>query len=104
VDVRRRVQDHIESGHACWNPVVRLELWNGARGMREKKALSEFERALPELPMSSEVWELAYELARRARAAGFTVPLADLLIAACARHHQARIFSIDDHFLALAKL
>ncbi len=103
-DVRRQVQGHVQGGHACWNPVVRLELWNGARGEREKKALREFEEALPELPMPAEVWGLACDLARRARAAGLTIPIADLLITACARYHRVEVLSVDEHFPALAEL
>lgn len=104
VDVRRRVEGHLQSGGACWNSVVRLELWNGARGGREKKILSEFEKALPELPMPAEVWELAYDLARRTRTAGWTIPIADLLIASCGRYHRVEVFSADEHFSALAEL
>ncbi len=103
-DVRRQVQGHMLSGDARWNSVVRLELWNGARGEREKKVLREFEGVLPELSMPTEVWELAYELARRARAAGRTIPIADLLICACARYHQVEVLSVDEHFAALAEL
>lgn len=103
-EVRRRLQAHVEGGRACWSPVVRLELWNGARGAAEKKALREFEQVLPELDMPGEVWEIACDLARRARAAGLTVPVTDLLIVACARHHGVEVDSLDAHFADLAKL
>jgi len=83
---------------------VRLELWNGARGEKEKKALKEFEEAMPELEVTAEVWDEACELARRAREAGLTVPATDLLIAACARHHGAAIEAVDPHFAQLAKI
>ena len=103
-EVRRRLHEHLESGRACWMPVVRLELWNGARGDREKKALREFEEVLTELEMTGEVWDIACDLARRSRSAGMTIPVADLLIAACARHHGLEIESTDAHFTALGKL
>ena len=102
--VCRRMNDLVRSGQACWSPVVRLELWNGARGIREKKALREFEQVLPELEMPAEVWEIACELARNARTAGLTIPATDLLIAACARHHGVEIESTDAHFTELNKL
>jgi predicted nucleic acid-binding protein len=85
-------------------PMIRLELWNGARGDREKKALREFEQVLPELEVTAGVWEAAYDLARRARAAGLTIPVADLLIIACARHHGVAIETTDAHFAELEKL
>ncbi|NJN05472.1 MAG: prolyl oligopeptidase family serine peptidase, partial [Rhodobacteraceae bacterium] len=33
-EVRRKIHAYLHGGHACWMPVVRLELWNGARGDR----------------------------------------------------------------------
>jgi predicted nucleic acid-binding protein len=103
-DIRKRVHEHMQGGQACWMPVVRLELWNGARGDREKKVLREFEQVLPELEVTAEVWNVAYDLARRARAMGLTIPVADLLIIACARHHGVAIETTDAHFAALEKL
>jgi predicted nucleic acid-binding protein len=100
----RRVHEHLKSGRACWMPMIRLELWNGARGEREKRALREFEQVLAELEVTPDVWEAANDLARRARAAGLTVPAADILIAACARHHGVEIESTDAHFADLEKL
>jgi len=103
-EVRRRVHEHVHGGRACWTPVVRLELWNGARGDREKKTLREFEQVLPELDMPAKVWDIACELARRARAAGLTIPITDLLIAACARHHGVEVESTDAHIAELREL
>jgi predicted nucleic acid-binding protein len=50
------------------------------------------------------VWNAAFDLARRARSAGVSVPATDLLIAACARHHQVTLEHADSDFLQLAKL
>ncbi|WP_428100985.1 PIN domain-containing protein [Candidatus Rariloculus sp.] len=97
-DVRKNVEAALLSGEACWCQMVQLELWNGARGSHEKKVLRDFSRALPELPIGDEVWKSAYELAQRARAQGITVPATDVVIAACARHHGARIEAADNDF------
>lgn len=102
--VRQRVFGYLRHGQACWTSVVRLELWNGARGEREKRVLREFEQVLPELEMSTLVWEEAYALARRARASGHTIPIPDLMIFACARHHQVEVDSTDEHFRLLQNL
>jgi len=101
-EVRDRVNGHLLSGEACWLPIIRLELWNGARGDREKRALREFERTMTELEMNGQVWDEACELARRARAAGLTVPATDILVTACARHYGAEIEAADLHFSELA--
>ena len=92
----------LQAGTARWCPIVRLELWNGAGGDREKKTLREFERLIPELSITPEVWDGAFELARRCRAAGVTVPATDLLVHACARHHGAALEQADSDFEAIA--
>lgn len=102
--VRARVEAALTAGKACWCPLVRLELWNGAAGAREKKILRDFEAVLPELPFDDEVWASAFELARKARSAGVSVPATDLLIAVCARRHRAVLESSDSDFDRLAEL
>lgn len=102
--VRGRVEAVLQAGTACWCPVVRLELWSGAGGDREKKVLRDFERWLPTLAISEAVWEEADALARKAHQAGVSVPATDLLIAACARHHGARLEHADSDFDLLRKV
>lgn len=96
--VRARVERSLRSGEACWCPLVQLELWNGARGKRERKVLREFARVLPELSIDQEVWTRAYELATGARERGVTVPATDVLIAACALRHGTGLESADSDF------
>ena len=96
--VRRRVEELLSSGEAAWCPVVRLELWNGARGQTEHRALREMEESLPSLEMVPPVWDLAVRMAAAARSRGITVPSSDLLVAACARHHSIVIEHADTHF------
>ena len=104
VAVRDRVMRALDAGEACWCPIVRLELWNGAGGDRDKKVLRDFERVLPELAVDGAVWNVAYDLARRARSAGISVPSNDILIAACARHHHVELEHADSDFSHLEKL
>jgi predicted nucleic acid-binding protein len=94
----------LTSGDACWCPLVRLELWNGAAGDRDRKILRDFEAVLPELPIDDEVWSTAYALARRARAVGVSAPASDILIAACARRHDADLETADSDFELLASV
>jgi len=100
--VRARVEATLANGEACWCPLVRLELWNGASGDRDRKILRDFENVLPELAIDDEVWTTACELARRARAAGISVPATDVLIVACARRHGAGVETADSDFERLA--
>ena len=100
--VRARVESALVNGEACWCPLVRLELWNGAAGERDRKILRDFEAVLPELAIDDEVWSAAYELARSARSAGVSVPASDILIAACARRHGVALETADADFDRLA--
>lgn len=100
--VRFRVEAALTSGQACWCAPVQLELWNGARGIKERAVLGKLAETVPDLPIDEAVWEKAYDLARRARAKGVTVPAIDLIIAACAQHHGASLESSDADFDLLA--
>jgi predicted nucleic acid-binding protein len=51
-----------------------------------------------------DVWRGAYALARKARAAGVSIPATDLLIAACAKRHDAEPEHSDSDFTQLEKL
>lgn len=101
--VAGRVRNILEQGEACWCAMVRLELWNGAGGRREKRVLKEFEAALIDLPINEPVWECANDLARVCRENGVTVPATDLLVTACAAHHGARIETTDRDFEKIAR-
>lgn len=96
---RARVSATLEAGTARWCAMVRLELWNGARGAHEKKVLREFERLVPELPTDALVWDAAFEWSRRCRTAGITVPSTDVLIFACAEYHGAALEHADEDFV-----
>lgn len=102
--VRARVEQALREGLACWCPMIRLELWNGAGGEREKRVLRDLERVLPELQIDANVWQAAYDLAFRARTAGVTIPASDLLIAACGRYHGAALETSDTDFDQLVNL
>jgi predicted nucleic acid-binding protein len=102
--VRERVTRALEAGEACWCPIIRLELWNGAGGDRDKKVLRDFERLLPELAIDAAVWSDAFDLARRARSAAISVPATDILIAACARRHRVELEHADSDFARLEKI
>jgi len=75
-----------------------VELWNGAQGHPEKKALEELEAEVRLLAINEPVWAKARQLARRSREKGITVTSADLVIAACAANYQVDLEHCDTHF------
>ena len=97
-EVRERVRSILEEGEVAFCGQVLLELWNGAKGQREKKQLKQLEMEIPILPINDEVWQLSYEFAKKCREKGLTVPNSDLLIAACASFHQVKLEQCDSHF------
>lgn len=103
-DKRDQVNALLERGVACWCPVVRLELWRGVTSDNERRVLRQYEKLLPDYEISPEVWEHAIRLADHGRSSGLTVPLADLLIFACARAHGLVLAHDDVHFQQLEKV
>ncbi len=102
--MRRKVQLALEDGTAAFCDMVLLELWSGAQGGRERKYLKALERDIECLPTNARVWKRSRDLARRCRQAGLTIPATDILIAACALHHGARVLHRDEHFEQIQKV
>ena len=101
---RNRVNALLLSGEAAWCAVVRLELWRGIASDGERRALRQYEARIPDYAITAAVWDRAMELASRGRRAGMTVPVADLLIFACALVHELDLARDDQHFDQLASL
>ncbi len=102
--VAGKVKRLLVEGFACWNEMILLELWNGARGGYERRILREMERDIEVLPITSNVWQRAYGIARMARNKGLTIPNTDLLIFAAAKHYKLPLEHCDNHFSSLEKL
>lgn len=104
VEVRERVRELILAGQAVWCDLVRIELWNGARGEYEIRRLAELETEIFTLPTDDPVWALARDLAKKCRKTGKTIPATDLVIGSCALHHGANLEHRDPHFDVLLKM
>ena len=101
---RSRVNALLLSGDAAWCPVVRLELWRGVASDSERRTFRQYEARIPDYAITAAVWDQAMELARVGRRAGLTVPIADILIFACALVHEIDLAHDDTHFDRLASL
>jgi predicted nucleic acid-binding protein len=86
------------SGEAAWCDMTLVELWHGVRGSREKRELAEMENEIERMPVDAAVWRLASKLALRCREKGITVPVSDIVIAACAVTHKMELEHCDKHF------
>jgi len=103
-EVGERVEALVLADESAWCDMVLLELWNGARGQTEKRKLEDLKATAHHLQTTKEVWELAARLATRCREKGKTFPAVDILVAACAVHHDVEVEHHDAHFDELMPL
>ena len=92
------------SGEAAWCDITLVELWHGVRGTKEKRELAEMENEVELIPVDAAVWRLSSKLALRCREKGITVPLSDIITAACAATHGLELEHCDKHFNELLPL
>jgi predicted nucleic acid-binding protein len=93
----QRVKTLLVRGNAAWCDMTLVELWNGAQGHAEKKALEELEAEVQLCSVNEMVWAKARLLARRSREKGVTAASADILIAACAASYSLELEHCDSH-------
>jgi predicted nucleic acid-binding protein len=103
-DIKRRLGELLLAKEAAWCDVVLLELWNGANAEKDAAAIIELEKYVIDFEIDDAVWRRSHDLARRARAKGWSFPVPDLLIAACAAHHGVSVESRDAHLEKLEGL
>ncbi len=97
-DIGDRVEVLVLSGEAAWCDVTLVELWHGVRGTKEKRELALMEKEIEHVSVDATVWRLASKLALRCREKGITVPVSDIIIAACAATHGLEMEHCDKHF------
>ena len=92
------LESHLQKGHLMTCGAVRAEVLRGARHPVVRTELLTLFSAMNEIATSSEVWDrtaaLAWTLDRRGR----VIPLADILIAACALEANVPLVTFDGHF------
>ncbi|MGH7992704.1 MAG: PIN domain-containing protein [Limisphaerales bacterium] len=94
----QRVKTLLTRGDAAWCDMTLVELWNGAQGHIEKKALEELEAEVQLYALNEPVWARARLLARRSREKGITATSADIVVAACAAEYGLELEHCDSHF------
>ena len=99
--MKNQVRSLLLDGAVLLCPVVLAELWMGAGSQKDQTELLDLSAVLRCLPMTDEVWECSFRLARICRAKGTPVPSSDLLIASCAFIHGVKVLAKDKHFQTL---
>jgi len=96
------LRQSILGGLAVTCPIIVLELLQGCRSVEERDALRIKLESLEVLPITSLVWEKAYELGFTLRRKGVTVPTTDLIIAALAIEAKSLLLHQDAHYEKIA--
>ncbi len=97
-EIGDRVELLVLRGEAAWCDMTLVELWHGVRGAKEKLALADLEKEIERVPVDAAVWRFASKLALKCREKGVTVPISDLVIAACAVTFKLELERCDAHF------
>ena len=82
---------------------VRFEMLRAARPQEARLLEAQFD-TLPMLPTPADLWQQAINLGQACRQIGRTVLSLDLLIAAVALHHNAKLVSFDADFETIASV
>ena len=101
-EVAQAVDVALAEGRAAVCEVVTAELLAGCRTRAEFRRMELRLAALVWLPLTEECWARAAALGFNLRRQGLTVPLADRLVAVCARVHGAEVLHCDAHFDLMA--
>ena len=97
-----RVRALLKSREAAWCEIVALELLNGAKSGQVQR-IQNLRREVWLFEVDSRVWSAALRLAGAARASAVTAPVADVIVAACARSYDLEIeHHGDTHFKNLS--
>ena len=97
-DLKEFMKQAVISDLAVATPIVILELLQGCRSVGERDALKIRLESLDIQPITSSVWERAYELGFSLRRKGLTIPTVDLIIAALAIENNSLLLHHDEHF------
>ena len=100
-EMKEKVRSLLLDGSAVLCPVVIAELWMGAGSKKDQDDLTDLSAVLRCLPMSEEVWDCSFRIARICRAKETPVPSSDLMIASCAISHGVKTLAKDKHFETL---
>lgn len=96
------LKQSIVAGSAVTFPIIILELLQGCRSVEERDSLKGKLESLDVLPITTPVWEKAYELGFTLRKKGLTIPTTDLIIATLAIENKSLLLHQDEHFEKIA--
>jgi predicted nucleic acid-binding protein len=93
----------LEEGEAAFCGPVKLEVL-GAMRRESRPRFDSYFSLVPYLVMTDSTWDEAVAIGRViADTARLTLPWNDVLIAAISLRHDCRVYTLDEHFILLAR-
>lgn len=103
-EIKSQVERLLLTGNAVMTDVVLLELWNGAGNQRQKSILRKLEKIIHCLDSDRKTFAYAVKLSQKARSAGCSLPITDILIFAVSQIHEVPLMHKDKHFEVMQEL
>jgi predicted nucleic acid-binding protein len=94
----------LEEGEACFCGLIEAELLPGLR-KEDRAGVRTLMSGLPCLEIATDIWADVADIQERSLAQGlgpFSIP--DLILASVALRHKVALFSLDRHFLSIARV
>lgn len=94
----------LDEGEACFCGLIEAELLPGLR-KEDRTRVRTLMAGLPCMEIATDIWADVAEIQERSLAQGlgpFSIP--DLILAAVALRHKVPLFSLDSHFLSIARV
>ncbi len=92
----------IDSGDACINQMIKVELLQGAKDSKHQDRIVNLIQPVTLLPIPDEVWHDAPELYLKCRKTGLNLTTIDCLLACHAISERIPIWSLDHIFQKIA--
>jgi hypothetical protein len=100
----RKLDVLLEEGEACICGLIESELLPGLH-RKDRPRVRALMSGLPRLETATDIWADVADIQERSLAQGlgpFSIP--DLVVAAVALRHEVPLFSLDKHFLLIARV
>ena len=98
IDFRQLLLPALRAGQLYNCGVVRAEVLRGISNPKLYVEAEAFFNIIPEVPCDAKLWQLVSKTSWEVARAGFSPPLTDFVIAACAQRARATIVTHDKHF------
>ena len=94
----------MEEGEACICGLIEAELLPGLH-KKDRARVRTLMTGLPCLETAADIWRDVADIQERSLAQGFgPFSIPDLIVAAVALRHKVPLFSLDKHFLSIARV